>query len=160
MHDRVLIIGGGVAAMRCALELRSQGYDGGICMVSAETTPPYDRTLVSKELISGDRVDEARLLLQPSEAYEDAAIDVRLGARAIALDVRARRVDLADGSQLGYDRLVLAVGGEPVCPPRLTPPGVVTLRELGDAHRLASMLETGRRIVIVGGGVIRTEGAG
>jgi 3-phenylpropionate/trans-cinnamate dioxygenase ferredoxin reductase subunit len=69
-------------------------------MVSAETTPPYDRTLVSKELLSGDRVDEARLLLQPSEAYEDAAVDLRLGARAIALDVRARRVDLADGTQL------------------------------------------------------------
>ena len=141
--NRVLIIGGGVAAMRCALELRSQGYDGRICMVSAEATPPYDRTLVSKELLSRDRVDDARLLLQSSEAYEDAAIDLRLGARAIALDVRARRVDLADGSQLSYDGLVLAVGGEPVRPPRLTVPGVVTLRELGDARRLAHMLDAG-----------------
>jgi hypothetical protein len=49
--------------MRCALELRSQGYDGGICIVSAEVTPPYDRTLASKELLSDDRVDDARLLL-------------------------------------------------------------------------------------------------
>src|SRR5919202_3069893 len=84
MLDRVLIIGGGVAAMPCALELRTQGYDGRICMVSGETTPPYDRTLVSKELLSGDRVDEDRLLLRPSEACEDAAIDLRLGTRARA----------------------------------------------------------------------------
>jgi 3-phenylpropionate/trans-cinnamate dioxygenase ferredoxin reductase component len=157
MLERVLIIGGGVAAMRCALELRTQGYDGRICLVSAETTLPYDRTLVSKELLSGDRVDEARLLLQPSEAYEDAAIDLRLGVRATGLDVRTRRVDLADGTQLGYDRLVLAVGGEPMRPPRLTAPGVLALRELGDARRLADMLDAAGRIVIVGGGFIGTE---
>ena len=137
MTERVLIIGGGVAAMRCALELRTQGYDGRICMVSAETTPPYDRTLVSKDLLSGDHVDETRLLLQSSEAYEDAAIDLRLGAPATDLDVRARRVELADGSQLAYDRLVLAVGGEPVRPPRLTARGVLTLRDVADARRLA-----------------------
>jgi NADPH-dependent 2,4-dienoyl-CoA reductase/sulfur reductase-like enzyme len=78
---------------------------------------------VSKDLLSGGRVDETRLLLQSSEAYEDAAIDLRLGARATDLDVRARRVELGDGSQLAYDRLVLAVGGEPVRPPRLTTRG-------------------------------------
>jgi NADPH-dependent 2,4-dienoyl-CoA reductase/sulfur reductase-like enzyme len=143
MLDRVLIIGGGVAAMRCALELRSDGYDGRISMVSAESTPPYDRTLVSKDLLAGGAVDDARLVLQAARSYEEAAIDLRLGARAAGVDVRARRVDLDDGSQPAYDRLVLAVGGEPVCPPRLTAPGVVTLRELGDAHRLASMLEPG-----------------
>jgi 3-phenylpropionate/trans-cinnamate dioxygenase ferredoxin reductase component len=89
--ERVLIVGGGVAAMRCALELRTQGYGGRICMVAAEATPPYDRTLVSKAPLSGDRVDDARLLLQPSEAYEDAAIDLRLGVRATGLDVRMRQ---------------------------------------------------------------------
>ncbi len=157
MLNRVLIIGGGVAAMRCALELRRHGYDGGVRMVSAEATPPYDRTLVSKELLSGDPVNDQRLLLQPPGVYEDAAIELQLGARATALDVRGRRVDLADRSQLAYDRLVLAVGGEPVRPPRLTAHGVVTLRELGDARRLAPLLDTAERVVIVGGGFIGTE---
>ena len=56
MFERVLIVGGGVAAMRCALELRSQGYAGRIRMVSSETTPPYDRTPVSKQLLSDQGV--------------------------------------------------------------------------------------------------------
>jgi NADPH-dependent 2,4-dienoyl-CoA reductase/sulfur reductase-like enzyme len=97
VFERVLIVGGGVAAMRCAVELRRQGYDGRIRMVSSETTLPYDRTLVSKQLLSGEAVDETRLLLQPPGAYEDAAIDVRRDARATGLDVRARRLELADG---------------------------------------------------------------
>src|SRR5262249_45309702 len=117
VFKRVLIVGGGVAAMRCAVELRSQGYDGHVRMLSAETTLPYDRPLVSKQLRGGESVDDDRLLLQPADAYADAAIDVRLGVRACGLDVRGRRVELTDGSQLPYDRLVVAVGGEPVRPP-------------------------------------------
>jgi 3-phenylpropionate/trans-cinnamate dioxygenase ferredoxin reductase component len=155
--ERVLVVGGGVAAMRCALELRALGYDGRICVVSAETTPPYDRTLVSKDLLSGDPVDDTRLLLQPAEAYADAEIDLRLGMQATGLDVRARRVGVAGGTELSYDGLVIAVGGEPVRPPRLTVDGVLTLRELADARRLGEMLGASGRIVIVGGGFIGTE---
>ena len=64
-------------------------------MASAETTPPYDRTLVSKDLLSGDRVDETRLLLVPHGVYSDARIDLRLGVHATGVDVRVRRVELA-----------------------------------------------------------------
>jgi NADPH-dependent 2,4-dienoyl-CoA reductase/sulfur reductase-like enzyme len=75
MPNLVLIIGGGVAAMRCTLEPRRQGYDGGLRMVSAEAIPPYDRTLVSKELLSGHPVDDQRLRLA-AEACPTRAIAV------------------------------------------------------------------------------------
>jgi 3-phenylpropionate/trans-cinnamate dioxygenase ferredoxin reductase component len=155
--NRVVIVGGGVAAMRCAVELRALGYDGRLLMLSAEDTPPYDRTLVSKALISGEEVGDERLLLQPLAAYADSDIELRLGVRAAALDTRGRRLTLADGSHVAYDRLVLAVGGEPVRPPRLAPDGVVSLRGLADAERLAAMLDAAERVVIVGGGFIGTE---
>jgi hypothetical protein len=96
---------------------------------------------VSKELLSGDRVDEARLLLQPSEAYEDAAIDLRLGVRATGLDVRTRRADLADGKQLGYDRLVLASH------PRR--PGDRAVPSVGVPHRIEN--DGGERLHIAWG---------
>lgn len=157
MTGHVVIVGGGVAAMRCAFELREQGHSGRISMVSAESTPPYDRTLVSKDLLSGDPVDSDLLLLQPAEAYADAAIDLRLGARATGLETRRRRLALADGSSIAYDHLVVAVGGEPVKPPDLVTDGVLTVRELGDAHRLDSMFRSLKRVVIIGGGFIGTE---
>jgi 3-phenylpropionate/trans-cinnamate dioxygenase ferredoxin reductase subunit len=157
MSDQVVIVGGGVAAMRCAVELRERGFDGHLRMLSAESTPPYDRTLVSKALISGDPVDAERLLLNSPEAYNDAAIELRLGVRATALEAADRRLLLADGSRVAYDRLVLAVGGEPVRPPRLMADGVVTLRELGDAERLEPVLGAVGRVVIIGGGFIGTE---
>jgi 3-phenylpropionate/trans-cinnamate dioxygenase ferredoxin reductase component len=157
MRDHVVIVGGGVAAMRCALELRERGFEGRLSMLSAESTPPYDRTLVSKALISGDPVDAERLLLQSPEAYDRAAVELRLGVRATALEVADRRLVLEDGTRVAYDRLVLAVGGEPVRPPALMTDGVVTLRDLGDAQGLEPVLAGVERIVIIGGGFIGTE---
>jgi thioredoxin reductase len=154
---RVVIVGGGAAAMCCAFELRDLGCEDHLEMLCAEDTPPYDRTLVSKALISGDDVGPERLMLAPAQAYADQDIELRLGSRATALDVPARRLTLADGSRVAFDPLVLCMGGEPVRPPRLTVDGVVTLRDLGDAQRLAPMLDSGRRVVIVGGGFIGTE---
>jgi NADPH-dependent 2,4-dienoyl-CoA reductase/sulfur reductase-like enzyme len=154
---RVVIVGGGAAAMCCAFELRDLGWEDHLEMLCAEDTPPYDRTLVSKALISGDDVGPERLMLAPAQAYADQDIELRLGSRATALDVPARRLTLADGSRVAFDPLVLCMGGEPVRPPRLTVDGVVTLRDLGDAQRLAPMLDSGRRVVIVGGGFIGTE---
>jgi NADPH-dependent 2,4-dienoyl-CoA reductase/sulfur reductase-like enzyme len=90
MPDQVVIVGGVVAAMRCAFELRERGFDGHLSMLCAESTPPYDRTLVSKALISGEPVDAERLLMQSLEAYNDAGIELRLGVRATALEAAAR----------------------------------------------------------------------
>jgi glycine/D-amino acid oxidase-like deaminating enzyme len=33
MPDQVVIVGGGVAAMRCAFELRERGFDGRLTML-------------------------------------------------------------------------------------------------------------------------------
>jgi 3-phenylpropionate/trans-cinnamate dioxygenase ferredoxin reductase component len=136
MRDHVVIVGGGVAAMRCAFELREQGFDGRLSMLCAETTPPYDRTLVSKALIAGDPVDDERLLLHSCNAYDDAAIELRLGVRATGLEAADRRLLLADGTRVTYDRLVLAVGGEPARPPtastRTSPPSTSTHESHGE----------------------------
>lgn len=67
------------------------------------------------------------------------------------------RLKLAEGTHVRYDRLVLAVGGEAVRPPRLVRDRVVALRTIEDANRLSAMLADAERVVIVGGGFIGTE---
>jgi len=49
-----IIIGGGGAGIKCAESLRKNGYAGKITMISPESILPYDRTLLSKALPSGD----------------------------------------------------------------------------------------------------------
>jgi 3-phenylpropionate/trans-cinnamate dioxygenase ferredoxin reductase subunit len=81
-----------------------------------------------------------------------SSVELLLGRRACALDVRARRVVLDRGT-VGYDALVVATGSRPRRLPALVGrPNVVELRTALDAARLRSLLVPGARLAIVGGG--------
>lgn len=152
---RVVIAGGGVAAQRCAFALRERGYAGELTLLSAEREPPYDRTLLSKAMIE-QRSTEVVPLRGP-EAYGEAGIDLRLGARAAALDLAASAVVCADGARVPYDRLVVATGGAAALPRALAGPGVHTLRSAEDLARLLAALDGAERLAVVGGGFIGGE---
>jgi NADPH-dependent 2,4-dienoyl-CoA reductase/sulfur reductase-like enzyme len=50
---QVVIVGGGLAGLRTAEELRARGFGGPIMMIAAESRPPYDRPPLSKQALSG-----------------------------------------------------------------------------------------------------------
>jgi 3-phenylpropionate/trans-cinnamate dioxygenase ferredoxin reductase subunit len=125
-------------------------------MVAREDVAPYDRTLVSKDLLHPDPpVDRA--FLRPAGAYEELGIEVRRATTATGLDAEARRVELSDGDTLHYDRLVVCSGGEPIVPETLRCSGVLVLREMRDAEAMRAALDGCRRLAIVGGGFIGGE---
>jgi 3-phenylpropionate/trans-cinnamate dioxygenase ferredoxin reductase subunit len=156
MADRIVIAGGGVAAQRCAFALRRLGFEGAVEVVSAEREAPYDRTLLSKDLIAAEELGDV-VPLAAAEAYRDARIELRLGVRAVGLDPARRRVALSDGGETAYDRLVICTGGRPVLPPALAAPGVLTLRHAADVPALHDALARARHVVVVGGGFIGGE---
>ncbi len=156
MLDPVVIVGGGVTAQRCAFALRTLGFDGGIEMISAETDAPYDRTLVSKDMLA--RTDFGPPVpLRAVEDYQAAGVSLRLGTHATSLDTAARRVYLSDGDSLAYEQLVVATGGRPVVPQSLAAEGVLTLRTASDLPELHDALERSMHLVIVGAGFIGGE---
>lgn len=81
------------------------------------------------------------------------------GRRVTAIDRVARRLDLDDGSVLGYGHLVLATGTRNRI---LRVPGadlrnVLSLRSLQDARLLRAAMDGKRRVVIIGAGFIGME---
>jgi 3-phenylpropionate/trans-cinnamate dioxygenase ferredoxin reductase component len=153
----IVIAGGGLAAQRFAETLRRLGYDRSLHMVCAEPVAPYDRPPLSKELLAGERAP-ASLRLRDDGWYRDNGVDLHLGARATGLDAHRRRLELADGSHLRYERLLIATGAAPRVPPQLQGfDNVLTLRDLPDALALAEHLRPGRRLVVVGAGFIGLE---
>ncbi|WP_370324148.1 NAD(P)/FAD-dependent oxidoreductase [Euzebya sp.] len=149
----VVVIGGGPAAAALVHELDRGGHRGGVAVVAEEDRLPYDRTVVSKGLLLAG--DEPPTLFE--EVWGD--VEVHRGVAADGIDLGARRVALADGRALGYDRLVLATGAAPRVPPidGLDLPGVSLLRGAGDGTALHGALVSGRRLVVVGAGVIGLE---
>ncbi len=152
-----LIVGGGLAAQRCAEGLRRRGYEGPVRIVCSEPLAPYDRPPLSKRVLAG-AVDDDSVGYRPAWWYEEREIELLLGARATALDPAARTVALESGTALSYEKLLIATGGEARRLPFLEGyANVHTLRTLADARRLRSELGPGVRLAIVGAGFIGQE---
>src|SRR6266705_3063039 len=154
----VVIVGGGAAGNAAAEMLRREGYRGPITMITADEALPYDRPNLSKDYLAGNAPPEW-IPLRSAEFYAQHRIDVVAGVRATAVDPRSRRVTLADGRPIGFDRLLLATGADPV---RLKLPGgelphVHYLRTLGDATRIIEAAKKARRAVVMGASFIGLE---
>jgi nitrite reductase/ring-hydroxylating ferredoxin subunit len=122
----IVIIGGGAAGFAATEMLRREGYDGRITLVSADDNPPYDRPSLSKNYLAGS-AREDKIPLRPANFYAENDIDLRLGTTVTGVDVADRRVFLAEGGELVFERLLIASGAEPI---RLQVPGA-------DLHKFA-----------------------
>ncbi|URI05787.1 FAD-dependent oxidoreductase [Aquincola tertiaricarbonis] len=155
---RIVILGGGQAGGWAAHTLRSEGFDGTLTVVGEEPHPPYERPPLSKAVLAGRAQPESTHLFPP-DVWAGLNLDWRAGARALRIDRDARTVQLADGTALPYDRLLLATGGRPrrLPVPGMDLPQVHTLRTLDDARRLGAALQPGGRLLVIGGGWIGLE---
>ncbi|WP_449103120.1 NAD(P)/FAD-dependent oxidoreductase [Pseudomonas extremaustralis] len=157
MIKTIVIIGAGLAGATAARSLRAQGYQGKIHMVGEEARMTYDRTFLSKDVLAGKLV-EPPLIMDPFW-YASADIDLHLGVRVTGIDVVSRQVLFESGDTLAYDRLLLATGARArrmaIMGCELA--GIHTLRDSADSFALRQVLEPGKSLVIVGGGLIGCE---
>ena len=153
----VVIVGGGLAAQRCAEGLRRRGYEAPVRIVCAEPEAPYDRPPLSKQVLAGG-AEEETVGFRPSWWYEEKGIELLLGVRAERLDPAAQTLKLDSGNSLAYEKLLIATGGAPRRLPFLDDyENVHYLRTLADAARLRAELAPGSRLAIVGAGFIGQE---
>jgi NADPH-dependent 2,4-dienoyl-CoA reductase/sulfur reductase-like enzyme len=154
---RITIVGASLAGLRTAETLRDRGFDGALTLVGDEPHRPYDRPPLSKQVLQGTWEPE-QAFFRRKDGYDSLALDMRLGVRATAVDLRARRVTLADGTGADYDRLIIATGARVRTLPGIAPrPGLLVLRTLDDARVLRDALSRATRIAIVGAGFIGLE---
>ena len=152
----VAVVRASLAGLRAVETLRRDGYDGRVVLIGAEPTLPYDRPPLSKQLLAGEVGPDDIALRRAS--YDDLDLELRLGTRAVSLDLAGKRVALDDGEQVGFDGLVLATGSAPRRLPR-TPDldGLFVLRTLEDALAIRATLDANPRVVVVGAGFIGSE---
>lgn len=155
--ERVAIVGAGHAGVQAAASLRDEGFGGDIELVSAESALPYHRPPLSKRFAEG-LTDEA-IALRPAAFYAAQDIRLRLGTAVEEVDARRQRLTLRTGEHLAYDQLILATGSRnrrlAVSGAELN--GIVSIRDLGDADRLASSVVIGTRAFVVGAGYLGLE---
>lgn len=154
---KVVIVGAGQAGGWVARTLRERLFPGQITLIGAEAMPPYERPSLSKTVLSG-------LDAHPPSVITDTQLSQRniefLGNTAVTnIDRAARSVKCSNGTEIRYDRLVLAMGGRARIPmiPGIDLPGVYSLRTLEDSRSIATHLAPGKRMLVIGGGWIGLE---
>jgi len=159
MDERTfLIVGAGAAGNTAAETLRREGFSGRIVMVTGEEYGPYDRTMLSKDIISGE-APAKWLPLRGSKFFDRLKIEVLTNHEVTALDPNKLSVTFTDGTSMKADGILLATGG---VPRRLEVPGAekkgcFLLRSRADAEALLDALEGAQRVVVVGASFIGLE---
>jgi len=157
---RLVLVGNGMAGMRAIeelLALEPDLYD--ITVFGAEPHGNYNRILLSPLLAAEKTLDD--IMLHRPEWYAERGITLRAGVEVTAIDRARRRVVTADGASVGYDRLILATGSNPVVLPipGADLPGVVTYRDVQDVDYMIEAAGRYRRAVVIGGGLLGLEAA-
>ena len=149
-----LIIGAGPAGVVAAETLRGLDSSAAITVLGDEPEPPYSRMAIPYLL--RENIDERGTYLRKQDDHFDALnIEVRVG-RAQAVDAAGKRVKLAGGDELAYDKLLVASGSKPLTPPI---PGINHARvsscwTLEDARKIAAGIQPGAPVVLIGAGFI------
>ena len=155
---RIVIVGASLAGLRAAEALRAEGFTGTLTIIGDEPYLPYDRPPLSKAVLAG-WVPAAHTRLPRRETLID--VEWRLGVAATGLDLPAKRVLLADGHTITFDRLLIATGTRARPWPNQAEAqleGVFTLRGRDDAQLLQQRLAARpRRVLVIGGGFTGSE---
>jgi len=153
-----VIVGASLAGATAAETLRSEGFDGRVVLIGEEDQRPYERPLLSKEYLRGEK-PAAKLFVHDEGFYADHDIELITSTLVESLDPVAHHVALAGGDVMPYSRLLLATGAAPrVLPiPGADLTGVRYLRQQGDSDTLRSEIPSASRVVIIGAGWIGSE---
>lgn len=154
-----IIIGNGAAGYYAASAIRERNSVCTIKIISGEEDITYFRPLLSDYLSKSLKDEE--FYLSPKDWYDKNGIELTLGLKISEIKPNEKRVILEDGSEMCYDKLILANGSYSFLPPLkgVGKEGVFTLKYVTDAKNIKKEMEKSKKAVIIGGGLLGLEAA-
>jgi len=153
-----IIIGGSIAGMSAAREIRRLLPQSSILVVSRENQLPYKRTSLSKKMHS--HITPEEIQLQDEVFFEESNIDIMPGSEVVAIIPESRTLKLDDGGVLGWHHLLIACGSVPIFPANLRrhdSGDCYVFRTWDDMVALEKRLKQAKRVLISGMGSLGVE---
>ena len=152
----IIIIGSGLAGYTLAKEFRKLAPEVPLHIITQDDGAFYSKPMLSNALAKG----KTAATLATSSAEQMAAqlhATVWSHTPVTAVDTVAHTV-IARGETLVYDKLVLAIGAEPIRPPLSGDATMVhSVNNLTDYARFRERIEHASRIAVIGPGLIGCE---
>jgi nitrite reductase (NADH) large subunit len=160
MTEELIIIGNGMAGVRCIEEvLKQDSNEFNITVFGKEPTPGYDRIQLSTVLQGSTSMED--IILNPKEWYEKNGVTLHIGETVSHINTETRIVETDKGRRTAYDKLVVATGSNPfILPlPGVDKEGVITFRDMKDCQTMIETSKTYKKAVVIGGGLLGLEAA-
>ncbi|MBO5722723.1 MAG: FAD-dependent oxidoreductase, partial [Lentisphaeria bacterium] len=153
---RILIAGGGAAAVEAAANARLLLPESEIVIFSSEKLLPYRRPLLPR-LINAESLP-GYFFIHNQDFYSQNNIELRLDTAVAAVDPAGKKIHLANGQSEHFDSLLLATGSHA----RKLPGNddALTLHDYGDLEKIRTAFAGNKKVLITGGGVLGLEIAG
>jgi len=157
--QQFVIVGSGVAAVSAANAIRVRNQVARITLISAESSYPYYRPALSDVIVKDVPTEEFNL--NPEAWYAENNIELKLNTLVQSVNAETKSIVLADGTEMSYDKLILATGSSNFIPPikGSDAEGVFSVKFKEDALALRAYAQGKKHAVIIGGGVLGLEAA-
>jgi len=153
----IVVIGSGLAGYGVLRELRKLAPDARLTLVTRDDGHFYSKPALSTALAKGKVADT--LVTTPAEKMvAQLRLDLRAGRDVEAID-REDKAVLTTGGPIFYDKLVLALGADPVRPPIDGDAAhrALAVNNLDNYRAFRAILPEGARVLVMGGGLVGTE---
>ena len=153
-RQKIVIIGNGAAGNAACSAIRLRSQEAQITLISDEPEPFYSPCIfaayISKE------IDRERIYLKKLGDYEQEGVHTLLGQRVDQIDPPRKRIHYS-GGEISYDKLILALGSQPIVPaiPGMPKENIRVLKRLNDADYLLRV--QGKKMAVIGSGPIGVE---
>lgn len=154
-----VIIGNSAAAIGAVEGIRKIDKINPITIIAAEPYHTYSRPLISYYLAG--KVSEEQMYYRPRDYYEKYGVNFCGGVAVSDVNVETKKVLLAGGGEVSYDKLLIATGGKPFIPTLegLDKDHVYTFQKWDDVKAVGQVARIGKKAVIIGAGLIGMKAA-
>ena len=157
---KLVMVGNGMAGVRTLeelIKLEPDLYE--ITVFGSEPYPNYNRIMLSPVLAGEQGIQD--IILNDLDWYKENNIKLHLNKKVVKIDRKNKVAYAEDGTEAGYDRLLLATGSNPfILPiPGNDLQGVIGYRDIQDTNAMIEAAEKYKHAVVIGGGLLGLEAA-
>ena len=159
-HQKLVLIGNGMAGIRCLDEiLKTERNRFEVTVFGSEKHPNYDRIQLSKVLQGDTEIED--ITLNDWNWYKENHILLYPGETVVRIDTDKQIVYSDKNRVVSYDKLILATGSVPfILPlPGVDKEGVTAFRNIEDCKKIIEYSHLYKKAAVIGGGLLGLEAA-
>jgi rubredoxin-NAD+ reductase len=158
---KLIIIGTGIAGYTLAREFRRRDKQTELLLITRDDGSSYSKPLLSNALSKNKQADEL-VMANPEKMATDLNAEIWNNSHVVKIDAQAQTLEVERGSDkvlVHYEQLVLANGANTISAPIEGDAAkrVLSVNDLNDYRQFRAELEKGKRILIIGAGMIGCE---